>query len=315
MRQKEVTVCSTLELKWEALNDLLIIAKQIPDKLKKYIKTLLKALQTNLNSKIYEKARMLIDMLNRLINYAKKKGSDSADMCKMLYECEASYDSLSEIVADYYPDADVKKYFRSQGFDDPFTGMSFASGYDAFEYYACKLSLSNNISSYIYEKAKAIVEALDSLIDMTLEMANSNHYVAMIKAKLAIAIRMYENAIQDIIDIMNELDKFVNCGFAICDFASSAKNLQDDISSNYGVYRSISTKTNTSATSADTNTDATTQETSATGWKSVVRSGWVYIRADILDVWTKSINESNAALTSDLARVKILLSEFLGKKT
>jgi hypothetical protein len=238
MSNQRSAICTSLELKWYTTIELLETLKELPKRLLGLIKKLYAALKTYIKDSVMNQIYSMIDFIKRMLT-SRYSNQPANELCALMYSCEAAFKMLSELLLKNYGDSDniqkVVKGFRSSGFKDNITGITFATGYDAFEFYACRLSLKSLINSKVDEIAEKYIKSVEAFL--TIIIANldasltGNVYAVWIKTKIAMAMKAYEASIQPIIDTMHDLNDFVKCGLGVCDFASSAKNLQDELSS------------------------------------------------------------------------------------
>jgi hypothetical protein len=246
MSDMNAAICTTLEMKWYTLIEQLKTFKEIPKKILAYLKKLYNGILKKISDTLMNKVLSVIDYVKKLLSYKNKRMSSSDNLCALLYQCDAAFKELGDVVASNFSDTPgidkVISGFRSSGFKDEITGITFATGYDAFEYYACKLSLKTLAKKKVDDIANNILKGVETLLDtiMTaLSLESIMDYLLtdpdfrwwILKTKML--LKAYDESLTGVIGIMNDLNDFVNCGFAICDFASSSQNVQESVAKDF----------------------------------------------------------------------------------
>lgn len=155
--------------------------------------------------------------------------------CEVMYRCAPMIRKLSRwIGADFFnfiygPD-DVST-FDLEYFGLP--KMHFTSKYEMYEYIACRLSLRGLLS----QLAKDTVEAVQKFLDEYLQYIDLEYWLNRtgLGAKIKWLIKKYEEGFAFLKPYLDEMGRYIDCGFALCDFAASSVNYLDDFCSRYKI--------------------------------------------------------------------------------
>jgi len=132
------------------------------------------------------------------------------DFCRVAFACKAIFLSL-------FPENGDDPVFV-QGIPLSIRNAIRNGDFDLWETYVCKLTLKGILDGFIDDYLSEIQDELDDL----LEQLGIN--------KIDEAIQKYFNAITPFLKQMEGLDKYLDCGFATCNFVESSINAQVDFS-------------------------------------------------------------------------------------
>lgn len=234
MSTAEKNVCNILRDTWYSLIALLDNLKDVPQKILSQIRQLLQKLKNIVNDALVKYAQELADLIKSYLNLRKIDNSKARkSFCSLLYACLPAINKLIEFgvipksVADeiFGPNPIKQETLESLGI----YGVTINSNFDLFEYIACRLSTTTLLNNYIdgiINSLLAYLQQLEKFLDPDFWL--NNHYIGrLIKRKIA----EYEALMSSLLKIINDdLEPFMDCAFASCDFAVSTKNFLDDFS-------------------------------------------------------------------------------------
>jgi len=232
MSNAEKNVCDILRDTWFSLITLLNNLKDIPRKVLTQLKQLVQKLKNIVNDVLVKYAKEIADLIKSYLDLRKIDSSKARkSFCSLLYSCMPAVNKLIEFgvipkgLADeiFGPNPVKKETLESFGI----YGVSINSNFELFEYIACRLSVTTLLNNYIDNMINSLLAYLQQFEKyLDLDFWLDNHYIGrLIKRKIA----EYEALMSYILQIINDdVEPFMDCAFATCDFAVSTKNFLDD---------------------------------------------------------------------------------------
>lgn len=231
-------VCKLLKDEWSALKNVIEAEAKILRALYNRIVAITSRLKNIVIRRvvglIYEILKVLRAMLGLDVvsnNLARNK------WCNVMAQCQPMIVKLSKLIGKdfftwlYGPDdittLDLSKYGIPK--------QHFTSKYEAYEFVACRLSLRGLLDGI----AKDTASWLTSYLENVLQYMDIKYWLERTTygRKINNLIRMYERLFERIQPFLAEMDKFMTCTFALCDFGASSKNFADDFCSRYSIGR------------------------------------------------------------------------------
>jgi len=232
MSNAEKNVCDILRDTWFSLITLLNNLKDIPKKILDQIRQLVQKLKNIINDVLVKYAKEISDLIKSYLTMRNTDASKARkSFCSLLYSCLPAIKKLIEFgvipesVANeiFGPNPIKQQTLESLGI----YGVTINSNYDLFEYIACRLStttLLNNYIDNIINSLLAYLQQFEKYLDADYWL-NAHYIGRLIKRKIA----EYEALMSQILKIINEdVEPFMDCAFAACDFSVSTKNFLDD---------------------------------------------------------------------------------------
>lgn len=270
-------ICKLMKDEWAAIKNMINALQHVLSALYNQIKNFLLKLKNNILKRIVQ---TISEMMKVLIgsmglntvsnNLAREK------WCQIMYKCKPMIKKLYGLVGEdifnwiYGPDKIETFDFSEYGIPK----QTFTSKYEVYEYVACRLSLRGLLD----KASKLMLEGIKEWLENAFQYIDINYWLdrtgvgAMIKRK----IKDYEDVFDDYIKPhLMEMDKYIDCAFALCDFKASSKNFLDDFCNRYSIEQ--------------------TEETIG----GVLKRNYKVLRSDML----KSTEEYFAATKQDLAKV------------
>lgn len=232
MSSTEKNVCDMLRDTWYSLITLLNNLKDVPRKILTQIKQLVQKLKNIVDNVLVTYAKEIADLIKSYLDLRNIDNSKARkSFCSLLYACKPAIDKLIEFGV--IPKALVSAIFESGSIDQKtlesvgIYGVTINNNFELFEYIACRLSTTTLLNNYIDNMINALLAYLQQFEKyLDLDFWLDNHYIGrLIKRKIA----EYEAFMAYILKIINEdVEPFIDCAFASCDFAVSTKNFMDD---------------------------------------------------------------------------------------
>ncbi len=234
MGTTEKNICNLLRDTWFSLITLLENLRDVPKKILDQIRQLVKKLKNIVLDSIVQYAKDIVDLVKSYLTLRQIDNTQGRkSFCSLLYSCKPALDKLIEFgvipkaVSDaIYDKSDIDKdVLKTLGFDN----VNFNSNFEFFEYVACRLSTTTLLNTFIDDLINSMLEYLTQFEKyLDLDFWLNNHYIGrLIKRKIA----QYEALMKTILDIINDdLEPFMDCAFAACDFSISTKNFLEDFS-------------------------------------------------------------------------------------
>lgn len=288
MNTAEQNVCNLLRQTWLSIITLLENLQDVPKQLLDRIKNLMNKLKNLILDTIREHLQMIIEFIERFLalkTVDQNKARQS--FCSTLYACLPAVKKLNEygILSDdvynklFGPTLITVDDLQPLGIQT----LTFHSNFEAFEYIACRLSLTSLLNSFMDDMINKLFDYLsqfEKFFDLDYWLQNT-----FIGRQILTVVALYETAFETILKILNEeLDPFLDCAFAMCDFAISSQNFLDDFSTKFKLER-------------ETTPDLET----------TLRGPWKVSRDKMFSEFEESISESKAIFTkiqADADRVK-----------
>jgi hypothetical protein len=143
--------------------------------------------------------------------------------CAALFACSALKDSLFDPTDTTGNSDAIFVKFMPLSVRNEIRGDSGA--YGTFEKYVCKLSLRALLDQYIDAALLQIAEVLQELRDQLLDALNIDEYISQYEEFLQTPIPGLN---KNIFELMDELDKFAQCAFGVCNFIFTSSNQQEE---------------------------------------------------------------------------------------
>jgi len=231
-------ICKLLKDEWSALKNMIEaeakILRAIYDRIKAITSRLKNIIIRRVVGLIYEIFKVIRGMLG-LDTITNNLARDK--WCQVMYQCQPMIVKLSKLIGQdfftwlYGPDdittLDLSKYGIPK--------QHFTSKYEAYEFVACRLSLRGLLDGV----AKDTAEWVTSYLERLLEYLDLEYWLKRTTygRKINNLIRYYERLFEFIKPYLEELEKYMNCTFALCDFGASSNNFADDFCQRYSIGR------------------------------------------------------------------------------
>lgn len=248
MATAEQNVCNLLRDTWMSLITLIQNLADVPRRVLDQIRSLLQKLKNIVLDALVQHAKDVLDLVKSYLDLRKIDGSKARkSFCALLYACKPAINKLVEY--NIIPKALSDSIFGSTLVDQEtlqkygFADATFNSNFELFEYLACRLSMTTLLNSFIDSLMNSLIEYLSQFEKyFDLDFWLNNHYLGrLIKRKIA----EYEALMASILKIINDdIEPFMDCAFAACDFAISTKNFMDDFSTKQPIESSHKVGTN-----------------------------------------------------------------------
>ena len=245
-----IVVCKLIQDEWSALTRLMESAagyfRRIYDRIKSMFTRLRNTVLRVIKSTLYELYKVLEQYLgfNAISNnLARNK------FCQVLYKCKPLIKKLSHLLSEdfftwaYSPDpwtwgVDLE---HQPGFPKWFSAkvkipnVTFTNKYEAFEYFACRLSLRGLLDTAANDLINTIVNWINTQVLVYLDL-NTLLRRTRLGRMINALLRQYENVFKNhILPNMNQIAEYLDCGFALCDFGASSQNFLDDFCNRYKI--------------------------------------------------------------------------------
>lgn len=288
MNTAEQNVCNLLRQTWLSIITLLENLQDVPKQLLDRIRNLMNKLKNLILETIRDHLQMIIDFIERFLALrAIDQNKARQSFCSTLYACLPAVKKLNEygILSDdvynklFGPTLITVDDLEPLGIQT----LTFHSNFEAFEYIACRLSLTSLLNSFMDEMINKLFDYLsqfEKFFDLDYWLQNT-----FIGRQILTLVALYETAFETILKIINdELDPFLDCAFAMCDFAISSQNFLDDFSTRFKLERESTPDLGTT-----------------------LRGPWAVSRDKMFSEFESSISDSKAIFTriqNDAERVK-----------
>lgn len=218
----EATYCKMLDTYYQGIVSTVELALAFPQMMAKRIIVFIKRLESVILATIEKQLLAIIELIGNLKPFKDfNKNKKIKAFCTALFKCQAAIQMLVDIGTISQADAD-----------------DFAN----FERLVCRVGLSDFIKNYLgsllsslrtqadelLDKANTWIEQLmnqfinpyNSFLGGTTPFPGTNRYLIIPLTPTRTLTGIYE--------IMDALNAFAECGFAVCDFVTTAANKQDD---------------------------------------------------------------------------------------
>ena len=245
-----IVVCKLIQDEWSALTKLLELEagyfRRIYDRIKAMATRLRNTVLRVIKSTIYELYKVLEQYLgfNAISNnLARNK------FCQILYKCKPLIKKLAHLLSEdfftwvYNPDPWVwgVDLEHQPHFPEWFSlkvkipNVTFSNKYEAFEYFACRLSLRGLLDTAANDLIQKLMDWLDREIMPYLDL-NTLLRRTRLGRMINNLLKQYENFFKNhVFDNMNQIAEYIECGFALCDFGASSQNFLDDFCKRYKI--------------------------------------------------------------------------------
>ena len=150
-----------------------------------------------------------LDELFKLINIDR---NETSDFCRVAFACETLVNKLFD------PSNDILSFLSAP------QKASAQTDFEMFELYICKGGIQQMIQNWITEQVDAIEAQLNIY---TAQLLESTGVDALILAYMnALSTPIYGG--QSMLDLLDLLDAFGNCGFGICNYVATSSNKLED---------------------------------------------------------------------------------------
>jgi hypothetical protein len=216
----EATYCKMLDTYYQGIVSTIDLALAFPTMIAKRIMVFIKRLDSVILNTIEKSLLAIIELIGNLRPFKEfNKNKKIKAFCNALWQCQAAIQML----------VSVGTITQAQ-----------ANDFSNFERLVCRVGLSDFIKGYLGSLITQLkVQALDLLAkkDEWLEtltnkfltpynqFLNGTSPFPGTNRKLIVTVGNME--LVGIYDIMGALNAFANCGFAVCDFVTTAANKQD----------------------------------------------------------------------------------------
>ena len=210
MASPEKMFCSMLEQQYGVVTTLIDSALAAPAFALSSLRSAILRIKNIVYAAISASLDVLATQLNTVLGLDDIDRNETKEaFCRIAYECQALRDILfSEDTLDvmFFWLTDSQKQQIQDNFDD-------------FQELICEIGLANLINGWTDSILNTISEELNKLADKILGAL-----------RIQELIDKYLTFLDEsgIFDLLNQLDSFANCGFAICDFIATASNGKED---------------------------------------------------------------------------------------
>lgn len=224
---QEEMFCQMTEDVYNALVGAIEMALSLPIQFLQSIKSLIRKVELIILSSVESS---LEDLERKLFTFLDSEGinpdtsKQKESFCAALFSCSALKDSLFN-PDDYSGDSDalfakvIPLSVRNQIRGD--SGV-----YGIFEQYVCKLSLRALLDNYVDQIILDLANILDDLRDQVTDALNIDSYIDQYEELLRTPIIGIGKSVLELID---DLDKFAQCAFGVCNFIYTASNKKSEI--------------------------------------------------------------------------------------
>lgn len=199
--------CKMLETKYNTLISSIETYILFPLKTTKRILSYVKRLENVIYKNVNDQLDVLIQLLNDLFVLEElNKMKVKSNFCDVVFQCEAILDLMVEY---------------------GILSESQKTNYSLVEKYVCRGGITKAINGFFNEQKQAI---LDKVLELQTYLNNTidpifdgfiTNYNDILNSEIG-------DTGKTIFEILSDLSKYVNCAFAVCDFASTASNANED---------------------------------------------------------------------------------------
>lgn len=223
---QEQLFCDMTEQAYDAIVNAIKTALNVPIAFLESIKSAIRKIEMIILETIAAAVKTIEE---RLFDYLDSKGivtdtsKQAANLCALLYACSALRESLID-PNDSSGDSDalfVK--FMPVSVRNQIRG----GNYDAWETNICKLSLRRLIDEFLNSMYLLLAEELAALREQLIDALNID---ALIDAYEELLRTDIPGIGKNIFELMDELDKFAQCAFGVCNFINSSANQKEEFS-------------------------------------------------------------------------------------
>lgn len=233
-------VCKLLKDEWAAIKNLINSLQHLLSAAYNQIKNFLHKLKNTILNRIVQTISEMIKALIGAMALNTISNNLARDKwCQVMYKCKPMIMKLQKLLG-----ADIFNWIygpdKIETFDFSEYGLpkqTFTSKYEVFEYVACRLSLRGLLD----KAANVALEGIKEWLENAFQYIDINYWLertgvgAMINRKIKDYEGWFDNYIKP--HIM-EMDKYIDCAFALCDFKASSKNFLDDFCNRYAIEQS-----------------------------------------------------------------------------
>lgn len=238
MADNTQTICNALKGEWYSIITLVNYLATLLDRIKAQIQAIIDRIKNTIINQIINTIKSLEENISSLLGL---RAIDSAkarqDFCSTLYKCEFFLEMLAKVISPglyneiFGPNpikgVDLSKYGITTNFE---------THYQLFEYVACRLSLQGilqSITDTLINNILTFINKFTKYFDINFWLNNT-----FIGRQLQLLIAEYDAIFNDrILPFLNKLGLFLNCGFEICNYASSTQNYFLDFENRYSANR------------------------------------------------------------------------------
>jgi len=261
MASPEKMFCTMLEQQYGVVRSLIDAALAAPAFALSSLRSAILRIKNIVYAAIEAALDVLAAQLNTILGLDDIDRNETKDaFCRVAFECQALRDILfSDTTLDvmFFWLSDSEKQAIQDNFDD-------------FQELICEVGLANLITGWTDSILNTISDELDRLADKLLGILGIQELIDKYLAFLE------DSGIYDLLD---QLDSFANCGFAICDFIATASNGKEDYEKKLNIQK--------------------------------VNGSWIYVVDDAL----QSVYDTDAELTSKIDSMRRQISLWRNSQT
>jgi hypothetical protein len=240
MASNEKNLCNVLRDTWRALLELVNYNSSYLRRILSSIQALINRVKNTILRRIANVIRDIRDIVSNFLGLQTIDNNLARnEFCKVLYACKPALEKIMPLISQelynqiFGPESiktiDLAKYGLPQ--------INFASKFELFEYVACRLSLRgllDNVTETLIQTLLAFIQKFEKYLDINWWL-NNTAFGRVLKRLINEYEQLFNNTVKPFID---ELEKYMNCAFALCDFSKSTDNFLSDFSSKYKIERS-----------------------------------------------------------------------------
>lgn len=224
MAVQEEMFCSMTETIYNTLVEAIELALSIPIQFLESIKSVIRKVKLLIFATIESTLEAIEKKLFAFLASAGLNPDTSeqkGNFCSLLFTCKALRDSLFD-PDDFSGDSDaVFVQFISLSVRN----LIRAGAYDVFEKHVCKLSLRALIDNFI---DYALLDIGDALAELRQELLDALDISALVDQYEDLLETPVSGIGKNVFELLDELDKFAQCAFGVCNFIYTSSNQQDD---------------------------------------------------------------------------------------
>lgn len=244
MASNEKNVCNVLRDAWRALIELVNFNSSFLRKILNEIQSLINRLKNTIIKRILSVIRDIKEIVSNFLGLQTIDNNLARnEFCKVLYACKPALEKIAPLISQELYDKifgpDSIKTIDLSAYGIP--SMHFASKFELFEYVACRLSLRGLLDSAVNTLTNTLLDFIsqfDKYLDINWWL-NNTVWGRVLRRLIKAYEDMFNNNLKPFLD---ELEKYMNCAFAICDFSKSTDNFLIDFSKKYKAERSQTTQ-------------------------------------------------------------------------
>lgn len=240
MASNEKNLCNVLRDTWRALLELVNYNSSYLRRILSSIQALINRVKNTILRRIANVIRDIRDIISNFLGLQTIDNNLARnEFCKVLYACKPALEKIMPLISQelynkiFGPDNIKTIDLAAYGLPS----INFASKFELFEYVACRLSLRgllDSVTETMIQTLLAFIQQFEKYLDINWWLDNTA-FGRVLKKLIKQYEDIFNNTVKPFID---ELEKYMKCAFALCDFSKSTDNFLSDFSSKYKIERS-----------------------------------------------------------------------------